>query len=118
MRRPTLLERKYGEGYRDTPHRKAVAPWHGCGVEGCGDPTYGSIEMYVDDVPPMMDWYSRILAKLPAGVWTTVGFCDAHLSEVVQRSVYELLEEPDLWAPGRSSPPVLTHPPKVTGAEV
>jgi hypothetical protein len=113
MRRPTLVEKTYGPGFRPVPHREVVAPWSGCGVEGCSDQVYGSIEMYVDDVPPTMDWYTRVLAKLPQNVWTTVGFCQSHMEDVVRRSVYDMQSEPDLWAPWRASPPVLTHPPKL-----
>jgi hypothetical protein len=71
------------------------------------------MELYVDDVPPIVDWYTRLLAKLPANVWTTVKFCQAHMKDVTQRSVYDIPDTPDSWAPWRDSPPVLVHPPKL-----
>ena len=113
MRRPTLLEKVYGPGFREEPHRKTKAPWPGCGVAGCGDPVYGSCELYVDDSPPALDWYTRLLARLPARIWTEVKFCKSHLSDVMYRSVEEAWDMPDLWAPWRANPPVLAHPPKV-----
>lgn len=113
LRGKTLVEKAYGPGFRETPHREAVAPWPGCGVEGCQAAVYGSIEMFVDDVPPAVDWYTKILRRLPQQVWVRVKFCQDHLADVTRRSVDEYQEEPDLWAPWRASPPVLTHPPKL-----
>ena len=82
-------------------------------MEGCTDPVYGSVELFVDDAPPILDWYTRLLSKLPARAWTAVKFCQGHLADVTQRSVYDMYDQPDLWAPWRESPPVLTHPPKL-----
>ena len=118
LRGKTLDEKKYGPGYRPGITEYAVAPWAGCGVEldnghRCSSKVAGSIEMYVDDCPPRMDWYTRLLAKLPPNVWTTVKFCEAHFAEVTRRSTLDLWDTPDQWAPWRASPPVLTHPPKV-----
>jgi hypothetical protein len=113
LRGKTIEEKLYGPGFRPTPHREVKAPWAGCGIEGCSNKPHGSVELYVDDPPPIMDWYTRMLAKLPAQAWATVKFCEAHLKDVIQRSVYDFQDEPDLWAPWRASPPVLVHPPKV-----
>jgi hypothetical protein len=113
VRGKTLVEKAYGPGFRDTPHMQAVAPWPGCGVEGCTDPVYGSRELYVDDPPPVFDWYTKLLARLPLRVWTDVKFCQGHMADVTVRSVEEPWDNPDLWAPWRASPPVLTHPPKL-----
>src|SRR6266550_7441841 len=113
LRGKTLVEKAYGPGFREAPHREAVAPWPGCGIEGCASPVYGSMELYVDDYPPLVDWYSRLLKRLPQNVWTRVKFCQSHLAEVTRRSVDDYQELPDLWAPWRASPPVLTHPPKL-----
>jgi hypothetical protein len=113
LRGKTLVEKLYGPGFRPVPHREAKAPWSGCGVEGCIDAIHGSIELYVDDLPPALDWYTRLLARLPQNVWTAVSFCEGHLKDVIQRSVYDMHDEPDFWAPWRASPPVLTHPPKL-----
>jgi hypothetical protein len=71
------------------------------------------LELYVDDPPPVMDWYSKVLSRLPARVWTRVSFCEGHLADVTRRSNIEMWDTPDLWAPWRASPPVLTHPPKL-----
>ena len=109
----TLLEKMYGPGFRPMPTLSAVAPWAGCGVEGCSSAPYGSVELYVDDPPPMLDWYTRTLGRLPQNTWTTVKFCQSHLEAVIQRSVYDQWDAPDNWAPWRASPPVLTHPPKL-----
>lgn len=113
LRGKTLVEKLYGPGFRETPHMKAEAPWPGCGVEGCSDRVYGSVELYVDEVAPVMDWYSKLLARLPQNVWTKVNFCQGHLADVTQRSTVDLWDTPDLWAPWRQSPPVLMHPPKL-----
>ena len=113
LRGKTLDEKRYGPGYRPGITEYAVAPWKGCGVEGCSDRIHGSVELYVDDSPPVLDWYSKVLSKLPVNVWTTVKFCESHLAEVMRRSTMDLWDTPDQWAPWRASPPVLTHPPKV-----
>jgi hypothetical protein len=113
VRGKTLVEKAYGPGFRDTPHMQAVAPWPGCGYEGCGDPFFGKHELYVDDPPPALDAYTRMLSKLPAHTWTWVSFCKGHFDDVSLRSGGELWDNPDLWAPWRASPPVLMHPPKL-----
>lgn len=113
LRGKTLVEKLYGPGFRPAAHATVDAPWRGCGVSDCPDLVYGSVELYVDDSPPMFDWYGQLLAKLPQNTWTTVRFCKAHLNDVVQRSVYDIPDTPELWAPWRASPPVLTHPPKL-----
>lgn len=113
LRGKTLDEKRYGPGFRPVASISVVAPFSGCGVADCSSPVYGSMELYVDDTPPSLDWYSRMLAKLPQNIWTTVEFCQSHLADVVQRSVYDMQDEPDLWAPWRANPPVLTHPPKL-----
>lgn len=112
LRGATLLEKKYGPGFRETKHQEANAPWAGCGIEGCTDPIHGSIELYVDDIPPIIDWYSKLLNRLPQNVWTKVRFCQGHLADVTKRSTDDVWDGPDQWAPWRESPFVLTHPPK------
>lgn len=114
----TLGEKQYGPGYRAIRYAAVKAPWTGCAAEvnaghPCNSEVYGSVEMYVDDYPPALDWYTRLLGKLPQNVWTTVRFCQSHLADVTQRSVYEAQDEPDLWAPWRENPFILTHPPKL-----
>lgn len=113
LRGTLLVEKVYGPGFREEPHRQQTAPWPGCGVESCADPIYGSVELWVDDAPPALDWYTRLLSKLPPRVWTEVKFCQGHLADVTRRSVDEAWNQPDLWAPWRDNPPVLIHPPKV-----
>lgn len=113
LRGKTLGEKNFGEGFRPEKLHSVKAPWVGCAVEGCGDPLYGSVELFVDDRPPALDWYTKLLARLPERAYVTVRFCAKHLEDVVQRSVYEFQDEPDLWAPWRASPPVLPRPPKL-----
>lgn len=113
LRSTPLVEKVYGPGFRDGPVRFAKAPWQGCGYEGCGDPVFGEQELYVDDAPPILDAYSKMLSKLPQGTWTWVKFCKGHFEDVTLRSNDNLWDGPDLWAPWRASPPVLTHPPKL-----
>jgi len=113
MRRPTLNEKRYGEGFREGPSPQAsVKTFKHCAIEGCGDRIYGTCELYVDDVPPALDWYTKMLSKLEPLHWNIVPFCFGHLEDVVKRS-NEFMEEPDLWAPGRENPPVLPRPPKI-----
>ena len=113
MRRPTLLEKRYGPGFREGPSPTVhVRTYHRCAVDGCQDPVFGTAELYVDDVPPALDWYTRILARLTPLAWSTVPFCVHHLEDVVRRS-NEVLEDPGIWAPGRENPYVLPRPPKV-----
>lgn len=113
LRGALLVEKKYGPGFREVKHQETTAPWAGCGIEGCTDRVYGSIELYVDDIPPVVDWYSRLLNRLPQNVWTKVKFCRGHLADVTKRSTDDVWDGPDRWAPYRESPFVLTHPPKV-----
>lgn len=110
MRGKTLAEKRYGDGFRPVPVLSEVVTFKHCAVGDCGDPVAGSIELYVDDTPPMLDWYSKLLGKLAPGVWTRMPFCVGHMQDVVHRSL-DLMDEPDLWAPGRMNPPVLQHPP-------
>jgi len=112
MRGRTLEEKRYGPGFRPGPVVRTAAPWPGCSVEGCPDPVHGTAELYVDDPPPTLDWYTRVLAKLPARTWTRLGFCESHLRAVVERSE-DYQTQPDLWAPGRDNPPVLPRPVKL-----
>lgn len=112
MRGRTLDEKRYGPGFRPGPVLERVVTFDHCAAEPCADPVAGSIELYVDDVPPALDWYTRILAKLTPGAWTRTPFCIGHMQDVVHRSL-DMMDEPDLWAPGRASPPVLQHPPKL-----
>jgi hypothetical protein len=113
MRRPTLDEKRYGPGFVPGPATSIkVKEFHKCYIENCRDKVYGTAELYVDETPPTLDWYTRMLAKLPAHSWVTLPFCFGHLEDVVKRSnVYQ--EEPDLWAPWRARPPVLPRPPKI-----
>jgi hypothetical protein len=113
LRGKTLGEKRYGEGFRPEHLQTVKAPWAGCAVDGCADPVHGSVELFVDDTPPALDWYSKLLAKLPPRAYVECRFCAKHLEDVVQRSVYEFQDEPDLWAPWRASPPVLPRPPKL-----
>src|SRR5205085_1103476 len=89
LRGKTLGEKNYGPGYRPSPLLSTVAKFTGCGIEGCADPVYGSIELYVDEVPPLVDWYSKLLRSLQRNVYVRVGFCQGHLADVVQRSTVE-----------------------------
>jgi len=115
MRRPTLNEKRYGKGFREGPSLTVyVQTYHRCAVEGCGDKVYGTCELYVDDLPPALDWYTKILSKLQPQQWNVVPFCFGHLEDAMKRSV-QAIEEPDLWAPGRENPPVLPRPPKLVG---
>jgi hypothetical protein len=116
LRGKTLDEKRYGGGFRPEPVAFVRAPFAGCGVQPCTDPIYGSVEMFVDDSPPQLDWYSRLLAKLPARKWVRMGFCMRHLEDVVARSL-DAMDEPDGWAPWRESPPVLLHPPELVKRE-
>lgn len=115
MRGRTLEEKRYGPGIRPGPLRRLVAPWPGCGVEGCGSSVAGSIEIFVDAHDPGVDWYLNLLRRLPLGSWVRVRFCLAHLQAVSERSIQEQ-EEPDLWEPGRDNPPVMINPPRLERA--
>lgn len=117
MRRPTLDEKRYGPGFRPgpSPTVEPVRTYKHCAVDECPDPVWGTAELWVDDVPPMIDWYSKLLRVLKdkyPGAWVVTPFCHGHLEGVVQRSE-ELMENPDLWAPGRDNPPILPRPPKL-----
>lgn len=114
MRGRTLLEKRHGVGMREGPVQVTTAPWSGCGAEGCGSQPAGSIELYVDESMPIIDWYSRLLSKLPPRVWVRVAFCLQHLEAVVERGE-EIMENVDSWAPGAVNPPVL--PRSVRGVE-
>lgn len=110
MRGKTLEEKRFGPGFRPILQTFQAIGIEGCGVEGCGDMPVGSVELYVDDYPQVVDWYTRILAKLPSpGAWWRVPFCLGHLEDVCQRSL-DVQEEPDIWAPGRENPFVLLRP--------
>lgn len=118
----TLAQLKYGEGMREGLMETFVQPFNGCYAKvrlndgRCQDPPYGSIEIYVDESPPGMGWYERMLRDLsgflPKNSWARLIFCKGHLEEVVARSL-EYLEDPDLWAPEQYAPPVMPRPPKV-----
>lgn len=124
MRGPTLQEKRYGPGFRPVPVRRVHAPWPGCAAEvgdhPCADPPIGEAELWVDDTPPALDWYSKLLSKLPVQTWTWVKLCERHFTESVVKA--EELVNPDTWAPWRTNPAVLVRPPlmyepKVTGLE-
>jgi hypothetical protein len=68
--------------------------------------------MFVDDAPPQLDWYSRLLARLPERTWVRMGFCMKHLEDVVARSL-DTMDITDRWAPWRENPPMLFRPPKL-----
>ena len=110
LRGKTLAEKVYGPGFRPEGLSSVAAPFHGCGIEGCALRPGGSVEMYVDDHPPALDWYTRLLCRLPERSWVRVEFCVQHLGDVGRRSVEEL-DTPDAWAPWRANPPVFTRPP-------
>lgn len=112
MRRPTLDEKRYGPGFRPYPMHHIVRTFNVCAVDGCADPVYGVVTLYVDDHPPAMDWYTRLLRTLPIGADTDVGLCTGHAREVIVRDE-EFMMDPDLWAPGRENPPVLPSPMRV-----
>jgi len=119
MRRPTLEEKRYGPGFRPGPS-PTVEPaptitYRHCAVDECPDTVFGTAELWVDDVPPMLDWYSKLLKVLKdkyPGAWVVTPLCQGHLEGVVQRSE-EMMESPELWAPGRENPPMLPRPPKI-----
>jgi hypothetical protein len=115
MRRPTLDEKRYGPGFRPGPSPQVVIKtYKHCAVEACDDPVYGTAELFIDDTPPQLDWYTRLLAKLPLHSWIIIPFCQGHLKEVIHKAE-EVIQEPGLWAPGRDNPPVLPRPPKILG---
>jgi hypothetical protein len=116
MRRPTLNEKRYGEGFREGPSPSIfVKSYKHCAVDTCDDPVYGTMEIFVDDAPVDVDWYSKLMRLLQEKyphAWVVTPFCKGHLEAVVRRAT-DVLDEPDLWAPGRNNPPVLPRPPKV-----
>jgi hypothetical protein len=116
MRRPTLDEKRYGPGFRPGPSPQVVIKtYKKCAVENCDDPIYGTAELFIDDVPPAVDWYTTLLRKMVekySHSWVTIPFCEGHLKEVIERAE-EVIQEPGLWAPGRENPPVLPRPPKL-----
>lgn len=116
LRGKTLDEKRYGPGYRPVPSLTKVMRFDGCAVMDCTTPVHATIELYVDDAPPITDWYTKLLGAIYAkhpNTYVRVGFCEPHMTEVVQRSVYDIAEDPDQWAPWRDSPPVLPRPPKL-----
>jgi hypothetical protein len=108
LRGKTLVEKNYGPGFRPEPTLEENRVGVTCHLEACDSPTYGSIELFVDDAPPKLDWYTRLLASLPAHTWVRCGFCQSHLRDVTARSTDEM-GEPDAWAPWRESPVLLVR---------
>lgn len=113
MRGLTLDEKRYGPGFRPWGMHHVVRTFERCAVTGCDDPVYGVATLYVDDHPPALDWYTRLLNTLEIGADTDVGLCQGHSAEVIDRDE-ELMMNPDLWAPGRANPPVLPGPMRLT----
>lgn len=113
MRGKTLDEQRYGPGFRPWPyHVSPAGTYEQCAVDSCGDPVYAVATLYVDDHPPALDWYTRLLSKLELGADCEVPLCAGHSREVIERSE-EMMDDPDLWAPGRENPPVLPSPPRL-----
>lgn len=115
----TLGEKRNGPGWRDyqTPQVGTVTFTQCFWSDDCGDPVEMVVEQSIDDHPPVIDAYTRMLAKLPVGAFVSAGFCMGHGEEVVQYGL-QVLEDPDTWAPGRENPFVFPHPPKmIEGAE-
>lgn len=111
---PTLKEKRYGAGFREEVLTFVSKAGDGtCAVSECKDPMYGMLEMFIDDQPPALDWYTRLLASLPERAWVNVPLCKGHAIDCAARSV-EMLNEPDLWAPGRTNPAVFPHPLKLS----
>lgn len=109
----TLNEKKYGSGFRPEPSRMAVLNLGHCAAEPCPDPVFAEVETYVDDAPPRTDWYTTILSRVyGAGLgrtWVRIPLCRGHSTDFLERSL-QVLEDSDLWAPGRDNPFVFPHP--------
>jgi len=108
----TLHEKNYGLGFRPEPLLYKVTTFERCFYEGCDDPVFATAELYVDDPPPGVKPYEQMLRRLPPRTWATAAFCLGHSEEVMQRGL-DVLEDPDLWAPGRESPFMFPHPAKL-----
>jgi hypothetical protein len=114
VKRPTLAEKRNGPGYRDRLLTHEVRVFHACGVEGCGDPVYCVLTLYVDAHPPGRGWYEKLLRTLVLGVDTEVGLCMGHARDVIELDD-EWATQPERWEPGRVNPPVMPGPGRLNG---
>ena len=114
MRVKTLQQKNYGAGFRPGPLVQATAPWTGCAAElkaghKCMGEVWGSTEIYVDEAPPGVGWYERLLRSIPARTWVRMSFCEPHARDVIAKTD-ETFEEPDIWAPQTENPFFLPRP--------
>jgi hypothetical protein len=121
VRGATLLTKRYGPGFRPGPIEVVEAPnMDRCfaeqGDHPCSDPVAGKAELYVDESPPAVDTYTRLLNRLPVRKWVWLSLCQGHLIEVAKRSSEDQVEEV-MWAPGASNPAILARPPKLLASE-
>lgn len=113
---PTLAEKRYGKEYRaEVAQSFTVKSFEKCSFEGCTDRVECTMQVWVDDGPPAVDAVTRFLLKLFnkfGRAWVTAPFCIGHGMELAQYGL-EYLDEPDLWAPHRESPPMFPQPVKM-----
>lgn len=116
----TLAEKRYGKEYRPELAAAIVVTFDHCAADACSDPVGCTMEVYVDDSPPALDWVTRMLAKMYARygrAWITVPFCIGHGTAMMQAGL-DYIDSPDLWAPHRENPPVFPHPLKMIQPEL
>lgn len=111
MRGKTLREKAFGPGYRDRLLTHTIRVFERCVVAGCNQPCYAILGLYVDARPPASQrgWYADVLRSIPVGSETELGFCTSHAEDVIHMD-YEFMDNPDLWEPGRTNPPVMPGP--------
>lgn len=116
----TLMEKRSGAGARPDLLHYEVVTFQRCVVEGCESPNTCTMEWYVDDAPPTVDWLTRVLSRMfdrYGRAWVTMPFCTGHGVAAMEYGL-EYLEDPDLWAPGRESPAAFPHPLKIRSDEL